>query len=249
MYVFGGSSPLFPEGRNFPLHLQKLARQKKLPLSVVNFSYYGLNSFDLEKRVRTALAWRVPDLVLIYSGHNDYSFCYWNHLLPNFYLVKGAPILEFATGAALEIFKLLDVFDDDRLTMEEGAVRIALFEPALLGWAQRYGLLSLSRELFQQVDQKVEAHFQKNLARIISVTEAANVPVVLMTTLSNLHHPPVGIDGDAEEFFEAGGGGDPDAQHAPLMLQARGAGRVTGFVRAHAPLPEDLRSLPGKATK
>jgi hypothetical protein len=44
IYAFGASSLWQPEGDSFPEHLQQLAREQGIPLTVVNFSWFGLTS-------------------------------------------------------------------------------------------------------------------------------------------------------------------------------------------------------------
>lgn len=246
IFMFGGSSLYLPEGESLPEQLQHLSRQEGMALCVVNFSYFGLTSFQLAARVEASMAWHKPDLVVYYGGHNEYSSAYWNVVLPRYSIAEGAPLLRWLGDAGLSLYDQVRVFRGARPVPRQVAWRFSL-DPKTMGWMQRAGVVSPSLDLFQQIDGLVVRRFEDNLERIIRATASAGVHLLMATPVSNLHTAPAGIGGDAEDFYAEGLREKDHAKHVQLLSQARDRDRFSGFVRAKTPLIRYLRTLGGRA--
>jgi lysophospholipase L1-like esterase len=246
IFMFGGSTLYIPEGESLPEQLQHLVDKEGMALSVINFSYFGLTSSPLAKRVEASLAWHKPDLVVYYGGHNEYSSTYWNVVLPHYSIAEGAPLLRWLGDAGLSLYEQVRVFRGKSPSSRQAGWRFSL-EPTLMGWMQRAGLVSPSLDLFQQLDGLVVKRFEDNLERIIRSTASAGVHLLLATPVSNLHSAPVGIGGDAEDLYAEGLQEKDHTKHVQLLRQARDRDRFSGFVRAKTPLIRELRTLGGRA--
>jgi lysophospholipase L1-like esterase len=244
IFTFGGSSLFFPEGESMPKQLQRLARQEGHKVSVANFSFYGLRVFDLATRVKHSLAWRKPDLVIYYGGHNDYSFWYRNHVLPHFYILEPSPVLRWLTMRVEGLVTFLSTRIEMNWGGELSNFPQVVLEPALLSWTQRMGLVTISSALFEKVDRLALDRYKQYLARIVQVTGEAKVPLLIITPVGNLHEAPVGIGGDAEALFRQGLQETDHSKHVALLRQARDAERFNFTIRAKEPLLAHLRSLP-----
>ena len=243
IYAFGGSSLVYPRWTNFPAFLRKGEEKEPRQWHVVNFGHAGYDSFSVRQQVEKAVRRAPPDLVIIYSGHNDFTSAYWNDLLPHLYLVAGSPVLNALSGLAYYIgSSMRDASRDvERLTYE--VYMHTSLEPAMFGMMSRtVGLYSGFHDMFSKINKLVLQGYQRNLNAMLGVCRKAGVPVLLVTPVSNLHFAPVGLDGEAEQLFARGLAAASYKERIKLLARARDADVFSGMVRAKSMLLNHLRS-------
>ncbi len=244
VYAFGGSSLVYPGDWNFPSYLEKVARQEGAPIHMVNLGYEGYSSISVRDAVEIAITHRPPDLVLIYTGHNDYTTLYWNHLFKNdLYLVKGSPVLRLFSRLAYAIGSSLRNRQGDVVPFTYGVYVSTVLEPLAFKVAERtLGLLSHFSGLFARANKLVLKHYQENMDGILSLCRERKVPVLLVTPVSNLHVPPIGLGGEAAALHARGLAADTYEERILLLSRARDADLFSGMIRAKSSLLETLRA-------
>ena len=246
VFAFGGSSLVIEEDDSFTRGLQRrLSHQTGEPFRVVNFGHHGFDSFSVRQRVEESLKLHKPDLVIIYSGHNDYSYAYWKILNPHYYVVQSSAVLEPLLRHTYKGYRALrSLFTDHPLPIYH-MLWLANVEPMLLRTLQHVGLIKVPKGLFERVDEIVMKHYSKNMHHIIQLTRRHGIPLLLVTPVSNLWYRPVGIAGAAEDLFQQAMAQEDRQRKTLLLQQARDADVFSGMIRAKTPLLDYLRSLEG----
>lgn len=245
IYAFGGSSLVDPTRGSFPEMLRTLAREQGTPLHVYNLGHQGFDTYSVRNRVEKMLAYRKPHLVLIYSGHNDYTYVYFDVVMPEFYLVYESPVLEPLLRLAHGAWAGARGMRGMDLAADYHRFWMANLEPALLRAVQRAGLLRPSRRLFSRVNAAAVGTYRRNMEAMLAASRRAGVPVLLVTPVFNLHYPPVGVEGDAEALYARGLAQKAHGPRVALLRRAKDADVFSGMIRAKTPLLDYIRSLHG----
>lgn len=244
IYAFGGSSLVAPMGESFPEEVQRGAQAAGLPWRVFNYGNYGFDSYSVRVRLKVALQHRPPDLVLIYSGHNDFTYSYWNLVLPQLYLVSGAPVLQALARLGYALGKMFQHREPGNPGPPFEKFRRASLEPAMFRLVNRsLGLFAGRKALFEKVNKLALQAYEKNMAAMLRICREAGVPVLLVTPVFNLHFRPTGLDGEAEELFNRGLAAASYEQRIKLLVQAKDADVFSGMIRAKSSLLDYLRGL------
>jgi lysophospholipase L1-like esterase len=244
IYAFGGSSLVHPIAGSFPEEIQRTAQAEGLRWRVFNYGNHGFDSYSLYNRLKVAVAARPPNLVLIYSGHNDFTYAYWNHVLPQLYLVSGAPLLQALARLGFAMGKMLQNREPGAPGPPFEEFKAATLEPAMFRLVNRsMGLFSGRKALFEKVNKLALQAYGKNMAAMLRICREAKVPVLLVTPVFNLHFRPAGADGEAEELFNRGLAAASYEERTKLLVQAKDADVFSGMIRAKSILLDYLRGL------
>lgn len=209
VWGFGGA-----ERETMPVKLQAalLAGLPGARVQVINSGGQGASSSNLLPLARAVLAYQ-PDLLVLYSGHNEWTGLHWNH--------QGQQS-ELMQAARMQLHRL-------RLVMLWGVAM-----QRFLGWIDppppggpghprpRAPVAPVLPSVTPtQVTQAVE-RFERHLHQLISAAQARGVPVVLSTVASNLQRPPVGCPaGSAEPACAAFARGERLLREGDLTGAAR----------------------------
>jgi lysophospholipase L1-like esterase len=245
IYVFGGSSVGEPgQPETFAAKLGEfLAQSPKLRATVYNLGMNGYDSYSIRNRLTSVLERRPPQLVILYSGHNDYIDQYF-YLKNSFALIRQSAIME----AALKTFfiavyrplnRLIDAQHFDRYE----AFRDYLLEPRLGRAVFESGLVRLDPELFTRANEVILRHFRDNLETMLTECRKRQAPVLIVTPIANLEAEPSGADARAETLFKQGMAARDYAERIRLLIEARDLDVFAFMIRVKSPLVDYLRQL------
>jgi lysophospholipase L1-like esterase len=217
-------------------------------IEVVNCGVTAINSFVVREFVEEVVE-HEPDLVLIYTGHNEFVGPYgaatpFVRLSGNWYFIQLQMFLQ-----RTKTYYLLDSL----LHYVAAALRPA-------APAESFGVHLVQREIYleDEAHRQTEAHYQRNMAEIVEVLREREVPVALCTLVSNLAGfyplrspglvPPDAVPADypqhAALHFDAGlahqAAGD-SAQALAAFVRARDLDGI--HLRACSPFNRAIRAL------
>jgi lysophospholipase L1-like esterase len=237
VYTFGGSSltkPVFEEA--FPALLD--ARLDALGVDVHNFGCPGLSSFPVSQRVEKALNRHTPALIVIYTGHNDYSRVWQGQVLGRYALFKGVPLL----GALVKTINSgLLILRGEGADFSDSIFFYSDLEPRAVSMLARLGLIDLDVEVFLPVRRVIAARYEQNLRTMLAAAKRHNVPVILATVTGNLERKPYGPQ--AEKLFAQAQSETDYATRIKLLMAARDADCFNVMMRAKSDLNDVLRRL------
>ena len=177
VFALGASTLLgFPNPAytSFPNFLQQMLADAypARAIEVVNCGVTAINSFVLREFVAD-VAEHEPDLVVIYAGHNEFVGPY---------------------GAATPFARLSGHWSFIQLQMLLQRTKTYYVLESLLhalrpaAPAESFGVHLVQREIYlgDKAHQQTEVHYQRNMAEIVEVLGAREVPVALCTLVSNL---------------------------------------------------------------
>gem|GEM_PF-3593643 len=245
-YIFGGSSVAFQHEispDNISVYLQGyLGAKSNEKHRVYNFAMGGLDSFSVKKRVAVSVQRHKPDLIIIYSGHNDFSNAYKTcryasglALLKNgmlsdrvlqlmFYLSRIIR-LQTATGMPYEVWK-------------KGTI-----EPRLFSFLAQSGFLKIKYNQLEYLNRVIVKYFKRNMESIISLAAGKSIPVVLVTPVFNLHVQLNPMTEQMENLY-LGGLTEPDYnKRIEMLTRAKDHDVFSREIRAKTMLLEEIRSM------
>lgn len=241
VWVFGASSVAAPSREAFTEPLLEVLRGLEQPVVVHNFGVPGLTSWSVVQRVRDvreAAAGRQPDLVVLYTGHNDVTYTYHAALGTPGANPWSYPFAGLVAGVAWTLASADEVDYAD-----PGAFRWYRhrFVPPMLMRFQRAGLLRLRTEDFAPLEVRVREAWADNVEQMLSPFVAAGVPVLLVTPVGALAWPPAGALDGAVALYEAGMAEPDYAMRMRLLRAARDAELFTSDMRAKSSMLDHLR--------
>jgi len=234
IYVFGGSSAVSPTQDNvFAYYLEKELNelgQKKV--RVFNFGRSGVDSNTVKLRVNSTINIKEPDLIVIYSGHNDYNLAYKIFIKPNFYIISKNFILNGLLRSAVK--------DDARKIH-----KIEDVDGKLIEALQNVGLLNIKVDKFDRFDEIILRKFSHNMNDIIDITNERDIPVIFMAEISNLEFRPTGtkITGN---FYLKGINEKDYTKRINYLIAAKDSELFSFNIRTKSELNEFLRGLDAK---
>ena len=181
VFALGASTLLgFPNPAytSFPNFLQQMLADAypAREIEVVNCGVTAINSFVVREFV-AEVAEHEPDLVLIYTGHNEFVGPY---------------------GASTPFVRLSDNWSFIQLQMFLQRTKTYYLLDSLLHYVaaalrpaaptESFGVHLVQREIYleDEAHRQTEAHYQRNMAEIVEVLREREVPVALCTLVSNL---------------------------------------------------------------
>jgi len=242
VYVFGESSLVMSDGRSFPDYLNEMLNSGNRDTLVTNWGLPGIDSFSVKRRVIQALTaiQRKPDLIIIYTGHNDYNNVY-RGAMP---LYKGLPgtRLFLAINYYLQGAKYKNKYcpGDEKCNYENYSRAVS---PLIINALQASRLSTLDGSAYARFNDLILAHFMKNIRDITTAARRLGIPVVICTVIGNLHAEPFGDYRTVTITYRLGISASKYKDRIKLLRQARD-GEVFSFdVRAKSELNDGIRSL------
>jgi len=149
---------------------------RQLGIPVANLGSPGLDSHDLVEVLTDLLAHReaVPDLetVVVYAGHNDFGNARFQHRYGT-----------VSAGLAAHLQSALGHF--------QLYTQLSLAVRPVVGDVRRIGGVDDFEPLSPTAWQTTLRHLDQNLARMVHLTQRADLDLVLMAPMSDLSMPPV----------------------------------------------------------
>ncbi len=152
--------------------------------AVVNLGLSGADSAYIVYRLRDVVAAMSPGMVVVYTGHNDYTNTYRTVVRPGLSLLHGTvfhwilrrwPTLPGGIGQA-----------DWALDSH--------FDPRVHRHLVSRGLLRSDAAEFREYDARIEAGLQRNLETMAALLGQSGTPLVLIPPISNLAVAPTAQD-------------------------------------------------------
>ncbi|MBF0273934.1 MAG: SGNH/GDSL hydrolase family protein [Nitrospinae bacterium] len=209
IFVFGGSSVIISDGHPFPKHLQDLLNKKSengRKVRVTNFGVLGIDSYNVTYRAWQSLTGLKvkPDLMIVYTGHNDYNNAYRNiinkdheGLFDLFLRISYRYTGQKFTFSNQKGFSLSKSFPDMKW--------FSIFNrPKFVNLAQMAGVAEISTALYEQYNKEIFLHFQDNLKLLQKMCSEAKVPLLLITPVGNIHAKPFGKTDIVDKYYDQG---------------------------------------------
>lgn len=250
VYVFGESSLVIGDGPLFPEVLeQRLNPGAAGPFTVFNFGKSGAVSNSVANRVRAAIRELPPDLVVIYTGHNDYLSGYRSYNDRFAFFVANDPLLSWWLGLCYRAWLHVPFIahphgdhEDPSSIYREGFLR-SFMEPWLLRELQRFHVVRFKRGTFDELNRSILSTYQRNLEAMLEEARSRGIPVVVSTLIGNLEGPSYGVGLDAERYQDAGFREPDPGRRLAYLTRARDADVFSGMPRAKSAMNQYLRSL------
>jgi len=206
IYIYGpsflSSSPPFFKGDFpfFPLVLEaKLNTHNKNKFRVVNFGIEGLDSFDVKEIIKETVKCRKPNLIIYYDlSAADFECAYFTCIKKDFYLVTG--FLKKISG----LFILKQPLQVGRVNQYADWFLRAYVEPILINLAQQFNIIKIEKEPFLQYNELIASYYRQNISEIIKFTQNKNIPLVMISSVSNLESRPYGIYPETDKLYGQG---------------------------------------------
>ena len=231
IYVYGGSSIVLSNSGVYPHNVfsGKLQEALKGTALVSNFGRNGVDSLYERDIFEYTSKIQKPDLVIVYSGHNDYTNLYRHVVRPHYSLLKGT------------IFQSLVRARKRFAGHAEWNIDFN-FEPMVDTYVAAVGLLPVNSSEFLRYDSIAEGCFHDNIRRIADYAKANGIPVLLITPIGNLHKKPVGNAALLQEYERAVLIPDYGRRIAQL-LEVRDRDFLAPDIRAKTPLLQFMRRM------
>ena len=235
VFAFGGSS-LAMGAEEFEEHLEAEAG-----VHLHNYALIGATSGALVQRVGEAFddAARTgvqPEMLLIYSGHNDYSYPYLDGLYR-----------ELGTLNAVRVLWWLRFLESDPSVVGDGFPWFQRMRtPAMARLGQQLGLVRWESEDFAPHMERSLRHFEENLDQILAIALRHQVPVTLVTPIGNLTWEPFGPVDTVTERFREGMAAVNRAERLDALVAARDGEVLTADMRAKSSLHRALVARRGE---
>ena len=248
VYVFGGSSVVMP-GRleSFPNLLEGLFNADGCNrFKIYNFGMAGFDSFSVLSHLRRSLDCHRPDAIIIYMGHNDYTNIYNSRALGPVLITRGNAVLV----AALKSYYRFIYFPthwlmDDAPPLAYVDMMRFFVNPLLHRHLQEVGVLKIDASYFDRLNGAILKQYKRNVNLMITAANSREIPLILITPVSNLMTEPYGIDRRAEDLFARGLAEQDYAARIDFLIRARDRDVFSGDIRAKSELNDFLRSLEG----
>ena len=224
--ALGASTLVWPSKEvAFPAMVEKhLKRGGGEEYQVANLGKPGIDSFTVRNFGLSVLKLFRPALVMIYTGHNDFSFAYTGNketpyaIRRAFYVVKDSMFLE---RMFWPVKLLKEISDPDLDELDMMGYMDMIIEPQLLNYVQQSSVMELPATANVPVDRVVAKHYKKNIQTLIKACRERGIPVLIMTVLSNLGapvHGPVPMDRGAFQELTGSPLGRNDPRLASLLF-------------------------------
>ncbi len=183
VFLFGGSSVVFPVGEhmNFPEHLEeKVKNRTEANFSIYNFGMPGVSTSTILNSLERILEVKEPDMVVIYTGHNDY-------FLTHHMFTENTPDIFYDENVLWPLYNSLGPLIDRESAYMYDSKRIT--EYRMMTLAHSIGLVDGKRifDLKKKTDKIIEEeYFEENIKDIQSLTEERSIDLVFLTTISRI---------------------------------------------------------------
>ncbi|MFP4656830.1 MAG: hypothetical protein ACLFNK_04600, partial [Candidatus Woesearchaeota archaeon] len=194
-------------------------------VKIVNFGLGGADFFTIKERINNTINfYDTPDLVIIYSGHNDYTNYYQrsrlNDFFKRFFLITSPPSRIF-----------------------DSPVQGRGIRGPFLNLLQGTGLLSFNGSFADDINEVILEQFKDNNVEIQKLLAEKDVPLLYMTTIGNLEARPFGDIKITEKFYQQGMNTDDHTERITQLKKAMDSEIFTYDIRAPSEHNEYLRSI------
>ena len=253
IYVFGGSSVVLPDSCDGRLELDNvfselLARRftqiDGKQVEITNLGHCGMDSSDVLYAMKRSLQVAKPNLIIVYSGHNDYNNFYHHSLIVNKISISNYLYLtDLMVG--LNLHQLIYHDQDNPKWSMQWFFRTSI-EPPLQQMFQTLKLVSYNQGYFDEYDQMILDKYTENIHNILQLSAHQKIPVILMTPISNLEAPPIGIDQGATRLHEKGMKETEYEKRIDYLNAAKDMEYLSPDTRAKTNINDFIRSLKAK---
>ncbi len=190
IYVFSGSSMVTPfcEKKYIPLYLENIFEQENnQSKKVYNLAKSGARSTSIVKSLNKSINMEKPEMVLIYSGHNDH-FESHNIIRDELDLLENNLIWYLYRKTFLSGRPNHEIEDLKRNTIT----------PYLINLGMSVGIIDSEKvyDIMNLVNENALDSYKTNMEKIVEITERKGVETVFITVSSNLKIRPFEIDYD-----------------------------------------------------
>jgi len=175
------------------------------------------------------------DLIVFYTGHNDYTAIHGRILQTYFY--PFPPWVDWLNRAALG--KQADSPAKWNNHMKH------IHNPTVTRWLLDYGVIQTDKTLNQRAGQKINARIFKVFQGIVDRAAGKRVPVAIIPPVSNLEIKPLSSEGAGEKAFAEGIRATNPQNRLALLIRARDEDIFNGIARAKSTLRSTFRKLTG----
>ena len=235
IYVYGGSSVVISDSDEelFPANVfSGKLRLLMRDVVVANYGESGVDSFYIRDVVRATCERRQPDLIIVYTGHNDYTNAYRRAVRPAYSVLRGTVFLPMLRHH--HRFR-----DDTEWHMDYN------FEPKVHTMLANLRLMTPDDAHFKRYDRAIEKHFAANLGSIVRYAQGQKITVLLIPPISNIYVRPVGNRDLIAEFEESLEIKDY-AERTRRLMRIRERDWLSPDVRARRGIVRHLQSLEDK---
>jgi len=246
IFIFGGSSVVLTDSGTFTDYLsESLQKKYGKHIQLHNLGHVGYDSYDVLNRIRPTLAEASPDMIILYSGHNDFTAIYQAET-HRYFMLENNPYLNWLTEIVYHHILLPHSKMTNRKIIESfDGYRDFYLEQSFIMMLQDIGWITVNPAHFRQVDQMITAHFKKNLETIVQLTNEQRVPLIVLTPISNLMAKPHGVSQSSRKPFNKAQQTVDYQQRMDLLRKAKDLDYFSGSTRAKTPLLNIIRNING----
>jgi lysophospholipase L1-like esterase len=163
-------------------------------IKILNLGHCGENTNSILKSIKYISAHSHPKAFLIYTGHNDYGHIFGKCVLIPFRFINQ---------------KVFTFFISEERFRKISFNLMNLFETSLARIFNAIDAEVYSKDLLYQYGKKASEIYIRNLKNIVAVAKQNNIPIIIITPISNLAFPPLGANQDVIKlYFEGMKNGD-----------------------------------------
>lgn len=241
IYIFGASSVVKPSyDFVFGRYLENMFGNNT---KVVNFGMDGMRQEYHKEMIQSILSEnKTPDIIILYSGHNDYNNLYSIIRQKTNLLDKTFPVSYF-----LYVFEKLKF---NEYTFPKNATYVPIFtvidwviEPNIKKNLQQIGLLKIRTEFFHKLDQRILAEYQYYTNSIIKIVRRLNTSLIIITPISNFEAEPFGKNNETWVLFKKALAEQDYLKRIDFLISAKDNDVFSGHLRAKSELNEFIRSI------
>ncbi len=257
LYVYGGSSVVAPsQDEVFISYAAEELNNKNLSQKVIaiNFGQDAANSKEIVERVYSSLRHKDairPDIIVIYSGHNDYfGSPGYGDVIQKSSVVKNT----FFIKNFIELFERMEfknyVFDEgssnpDDFVYTPGFITNIdwVIEPEVKQFFINTGLASYDMDFFKTINNFILKEYANNIYSVIGLTQSLEIPVIILTPISNLEAKPYGPDLKNNLLYKRGMKETNYSKRIAYLREAKDNEILSQNIRAKSELLDFIRSI------
>jgi len=237
IYSYGGSSIVIPGGSSgnhtFTFYLERrLNKENNKSYKIINWGATGIDSHIIKNIILNSISIKKPNLIVVYTGHNDYTNAYRRFIKPNYYIFKGN-LIE----------KLLTWILDDEKSYKFFEFKL---EPTLIKLFQKIKLINLDNHTFQAYNNLILKHYSENILEMIELSRKEKIPIVFITPIGNLEAEPFGVNGATNRYYVLGMNQNNYSKRIDYLIKAKDSESFSYDMRAKSDLNNFLRNLTTK---
>lgn len=225
IYVYGESSIILGEEMVFTSYLDDALEDA----TIINFGVPGIDSMMQKARIRSTIEeFGAPDLAIIYSGHNDYSYAridMFDHFTGMFNIIPG--FVTRGSGRGREEFNFL--------LHRENLPRIVLM-------IERMGLIDIDSRKFSGINEGTAEQYNANLESSLEYLQDMEIETIVLTNIVNTDIMPVGDTEKIRDMYHEAGTLTYPKGHL-LRREAIDHDLFTFPSRAHTDINDHIRTL------